>query len=82
VTKHAHCAFHFNSTDEGGEVAILYGRIAREDDMGTMVTNSAYYAKYKGPLEELAADRKTTPEAIAAEYSVPLVMAIEDSTGW
>jgi PPOX class probable F420-dependent enzyme len=82
IETHPQCSFHFNSTPEGGDVAILNGRIRRGSAIPLMLENSVYMAKYLRPLTEHAAEANTTQEAISNEYRVPLVMTIEEARGW
>jgi len=82
VDAHPQCSFHFNSDEHGGGIAILDGRIARDDSVPPMLDNPAYVAKYTAALKAYTAEMKTTDEAVSEEFSVPLVMAIENARGW
>jgi PPOX class probable F420-dependent enzyme len=82
VETNPQCSFHFNSDEHGGEVAILYGRVARGDGVPPMLDNPPYLAKYTAALQAYTATMKTTDEAVSAEFSVPLVMSIEDARAW
>jgi PPOX class probable F420-dependent enzyme len=82
IQHHPEVAFHFNSTEQGGEIAILYGRMERTSGLPSLLDNRDYMRKYDGPLKSHARETGTTPEAISAEFHVPLVMAIERAHGW
>jgi PPOX class probable F420-dependent enzyme len=82
IAGHPQCSFHFNSDEHGGEVAILDGQIARAEDVPAMIDNPPYVTKYTDALKAYNAEMKTTSEAVSAEFSVPLVMTIEEARGW
>jgi PPOX class probable F420-dependent enzyme len=82
VGAHPQVAFHFNSADDGGDIAILYGHAGKADGIPPLLENHAYMAKYSASLKAHAEAIGTTPEAISAEYNVPLVMTIERANGW
>lgn len=82
IAEHPEVAFHFNSTEQGGEVAILYGRVEQANHVPSMLDNGAYMAKYRGPLDAHAAATNTTDQAINDEFAVPLVMTIDDARSW
>jgi PPOX class probable F420-dependent enzyme len=75
-------AFHFNSDEHGGEVAILYGQLAHRSGTPPMIENERYMTKYREALKAYTADMKTTEEAVSAEFSVALHFLIDDSNAW
>jgi PPOX class probable F420-dependent enzyme len=82
IVEHPQCSFHFNSDEHGGEIAILDGRIDRADDLPPMIDNPSYAAKYMAALKAYTSEMKTTNEAVSSEFSVPLVMTIENARSW
>ena len=68
IARNGQVALSFNSDEHGGDVVILTGTAEALDGGPQASGNAAYLAKYAGGLDSL----KLTPEAFAAEYSMPI----------
>jgi len=71
-------ALNFNSTAEGGDVAVFTARAAVDDAGPTAAEWDAYVAKYDAPILGL----EMTPDSFRADYSVLIRVGPQRIRGW
>jgi PPOX class probable F420-dependent enzyme len=68
IARDNRVALNFNSTPDGGDVAVINGTAAIIDDAPPARDHQTYLDKYAGPIEDISMN----PDSFAASYSVAI----------
>lgn len=69
--------FNFDGDGRGGDIVVLSGTAATEEDAPAVATNPAYLQKYASQITRLG----MTPETFGARYSVPVRVTLTGVRG-
>jgi PPOX class probable F420-dependent enzyme len=78
IGAHPKVAFHLNTDEEGGDVAVLLGAAAVDPHTPAADKNSVYLRKYRKGIRDL----EMSPEEFAKDYSVPIRIQLRSLRGW
>ena len=78
IADNASIALNFNSTAEGGDVAVFTAQASVDDNGPTAAEWDAYVAKYGAAIRGL----EMTPDSFRADYSVTIRVEPQRVRGW
>jgi PPOX class probable F420-dependent enzyme len=78
IAAHPKVAFHLNTDEEGGHVAVLLGEAAVDPNSPPADEVPAYLRKYQKGIHDL----HMTPEEFARDYSVAIRIRPVSLRGW
>jgi PPOX class probable F420-dependent enzyme len=78
IALHPKVAFHLNTDEEGGKVAVLLGEALADPAAPPADKLPAYLRKYRQGIRGL----EMTPEEFAKEYSVAIRIRPDSLRGW
>jgi PPOX class probable F420-dependent enzyme len=77
VAARPNVALNLDGNGQGGDIVVLAGTARRDDSLPGPDANAEYLAKYRAAMERVSG----TVEQFAAEYAVPLRIAIRRIRG-